>query len=107
MAANTKDKGKRRNWEGLYCLINRNDPAVDGGAWVPPVDIYETGDSFMLDAELPGVDPACAEESYSCLEGSRGHFFRRFALPAKIDGGSIRTTLKDGVLHVILPKSSQ
>ena len=36
-------------------------PPADGElstrTWAPPVDIYEDGDSLVLKAELPGVNP--------------------------------------------------
>jgi HSP20 family protein len=102
--------------------------SIEGAGWVPPVDIYETGDAYVLNAELPGVsredirievtgselcirgerhfDTVCSEESYYCLEGQRGTFCRKFTLPEEVDGGAITANLRDGVLQVKLPKSS-
>ena len=97
---------------------------------IPPVDLYETRDSYVLGAELPGVaegdvhvevkgteltiwgerkvDTCCPEESYHRLEGIRGRFSRTFTLPEEFDENAvIQATLKDGVLKVELPKSSR
>lgn len=95
-------------------------------SWVPPVDLYETIDCYILNAEIPGVeskdirievsgselsirgerrfDAVCAEESYYRLEGIRGHFHRSFSLPEALNNAEVRAQLKDGVLQVILPK---
>jgi HSP20 family protein len=101
---------------------------IEGAAWVPPVDIYETGDAYILNAEVPGVDredirievigselsirgerhfdAVCSEESYYCLEGQRGSFYRKFTLPEEVVGDAITANLRQGVLQVRLPKSS-
>lgn len=95
-------------------------------SWVPPVDLYETDECYVLNAELPGVegkdirievsgaeliirgerrfDAVCAQENYQRLEGIRGRFHRSFSLPEALDNGEVRAKLKDGVLQVILPK---
>lgn len=109
----------------LY-LRDRETERDEGLSWVPPVDIYETDDGYVLKAELPGVerkdlrieitnseltirgerrfDAVCAEENYYRLEGIRGRFHRRFSLPEPLNTEEIRANLKDGVLEVILPK---
>jgi HSP20 family protein len=100
--------------------------SADTVSWIPPVDIYETDDSYYLTAELPGVEqadirievtgseltirgerrilPPCAEENYHRLETVRGRFLRTFTLPDKLDSEAITANLKDGVLEVRLPK---
>jgi HSP20 family protein len=97
--------------------------------WIPPVDVYEIDDNYVLHAELPGVEPGdikmefsgseftikgerqldtlCPKESYQRLEMQRGRFHRTFSLPDPVDKNRIQWELKDGVLHVVLPKSSQ
>jgi HSP20 family protein len=99
----------------------------DNLSWEPPVDIYETDDSFVVNAELPGIESkdvrieifesvlsisgerrfeaACSRESYHRLEGTRGRFHRIFALPESLNNTETRAQLKDGVLQVIIPKS--
>ena len=35
--------------------------AADSGAWLPPVDIHEEDNRFLLHVDLPGVDPKAVE----------------------------------------------
>jgi HSP20 family protein len=93
----------------------------------PPVDLYETKDCYVLNAELPGVevenvhvevhgsqltiwgerkmDACCSSENYHRLEGIRGRFHRTFSLPEAIPADSpLQASLKNGVLRVELPK---
>ena len=101
----------------------------DALSWSPPVDIYETDDSFVVTVEIPGVDGSdvrvevsgselsisgnrdfdavCSKESYHRLEGIRGRFRRSFSLPQPLDSARVTANLKDGVLRVVLPKSSR
>ena len=95
--------------------------------WVPPMDVFEIDDNYVLNAELPGVDcrdvkiefsglevtirgkrkveADCRHESYHRLEGHRGRFHRTFSLPEPIDRSRVEMDLKDGVLHIVLPKA--
>ena len=126
----------KRRVPGMVILrgsfLQAGEQLVDGGALplIPPVDLYETRDCYVLNAELPGVesedvhvevrgtglsiwgerkvDGCCCEESYHRLEGIRGRFHRTFSLPVALDDNArISATLKDGVLHVEIAKSSK
>lgn len=95
-------------------------------AFVPRVDIYETNDSIFLVADMPGVDEesvditleknvltidgyveAEAPEEYrlAYAEYRVGDYQRRFTLSDQIDRDGIEATMKDGVLHLHLPKA--
>lgn len=128
----TKSKG---NVPGLVILrgsfVGENDKLSDASLpLVPPADLYETRDCYVLNAELPGVesedvhvevrgaelciwgerkvDNCCLEESYHRLEGIRGRFHRSFRLPeALAEDALIHAALKDGVLHVEIAKTSK
>jgi len=95
--------------------------------WVPPMDVYEMDNNYVLDAELPGVERSdikiefsgleltvrgerklhtgCGDESYHRLEGHRGRFHRTFSLPEPVDQSRVKLDLKDGILHLVLPKA--
>jgi len=126
---------QRRNVPGLVILhdsfLREGDKLAEGSlALIPPVDLYETRDCYVLSAELPGVesedihvevrgselsiwgerkvDSCCSDESYHRLEGIRGRFHRTFSLPETLDDNArISASLRDGVLHVKLAKSSK
>ena len=103
-----------------------NDDLMTRGAWVPPVDIYETGNhELVLRAELPDVpredialrvenntltisgqrkmDSEINEEQYHRIERTYGTFSRAFTLPPTVDTSAIGAEYKNGVLTVRLP----
>jgi len=103
-----------------------NDDLMTRGAWVPPVDIYETGNhELVLRAELPDVpredialrvenntltisgerkmDSEIKEQQYHRIERTYGTFSRAFTLPPTVDTSAIAAEYKNGVLTVRLP----
>ena len=99
----------------------------DVGGWTPPVDIFETAETYVVTAELPGLQRSDLEirdhdgqltlqgtrrapevpcERYHRVERGHGAFFRRFALPTSIDALAINADLKEGVLTVTVPKTA-
>ena len=103
-----------------------NDDLMTRGAWVPPVDIYETSNhELVLRAELPDVvredialrvenntltisgerkmDSEIKEEQYHRIERAYGTFSRAFTLPPTVDTSAIAAEYKNGVLSVRLP----
>lgn len=106
---------------------SREDEGVSATAWTPAVDIYETPDTIVMKAELPGVAREdiqiqinentltlqgerrfakdVQEENYLRLERAYGGFHRSFTLPATVQQDKIRALFKDGVLELVLPKA--
>jgi HSP20 family molecular chaperone IbpA len=95
-------------------------------AFVPYADIYETGDEIVVVADMPGVseesvditleqdvltingyvEPETPEDhSLAYAEYDVGDFVRSFRISNEIDRDGIEATLKDGVLHLHLPKA--
>jgi HSP20 family protein len=111
--------------------IVRWDPFRDFGfatadTWVPPVDIYQTGDQqLVLKAELPDLAHEDIDitvenfvltikgekklsgdvkgEQFHHVERRYGKFSRSFSLPQTVDAGKVSAEYKNGVLSVRLP----
>jgi HSP20 family protein len=99
----------------------------DGAPWVPAVDIEETDDALLVEAEVPGVDRDDVDvelrDSELTVSGEikerekrgilrrrtrpRGRFEFRVTLPGGTDPERVEATLDKGVLTVRIPKSDQ
>ena len=103
-----------------------NDDLMTRGAWVPPVDIYDSGNhELVIKAELPDVnreditlrvenntltisgqkkmDSELKDEQYHRVERAYGNFSRSFTLPQTVDTNAIGAEYRNGVLIVRLP----
>ncbi|MBI3592965.1 MAG: Hsp20/alpha crystallin family protein [Nitrospirae bacterium] len=100
---------------------------VEPVVWAPVVDIYETPEEFVVTAELPDVNETDINirvednmlrisgerrshregKSYYQVERYSGVFSRSFILPSTVDRNSIKATLKDGILNIVLPKKAE
>jgi len=111
----------RRGW-----LRGPGGELAEAGAWAPTVDIYETEDSLVVEAELPGVDAKdidvsvdegvlslkgerklekeVKEENYHRVERAYGVFQRSIRLPFDVDADAIKANYDSGVLKVSVPK---
>ena len=115
--------GDLRAWQQRLERLSRH-PAE---AWAPPIDVYETSDTFVVTAEVPGLrrqDVELAVEDsrltihgkrearpgagdavhYHQVERGHGTFRRVFEFTTKIDGDRVAADLTDGVLTVTVPK---
>jgi len=93
---------------------------------LPVVDIYETPDSLVLMADLPGVSKedldVRVDNDVLTIQGKSSHtapgeatyreyelvnFFRQFELSERVDQEKIAAELKHGVLTLHLPKTER
>ena len=101
-------------------------PATEEGVWLPAVDIRETDDALIVEAELPGIErkdvkvdikdgvltisgerkyeKEVEEENIHRMERVYGRFSRSFSLPNNVDVDKVEAKLKNGVLTIRLPK---
>jgi HSP20 family protein len=89
-----------------------------------PMDLFQTGDHYVLNADLPGVDPGSVEVSvdngtltlkarrslpggehvqWIASERFAGTYMRQLSLGEGVDAEHISATYNDGVLSVTLP----
>ncbi|MGI9335670.1 MAG: Hsp20/alpha crystallin family protein [Gammaproteobacteria bacterium] len=105
------------------------EPAVEGGNWMPAVDIREDGASYALAVDVPGVNPndieVTLEDGVLTIKGERkreydekgngytrtervhGSFVRRFSLPETVNADAVTAKGKDGVLTIVIPKQAK
>ena len=108
---------------------NFSDENMARGTWNPSVDIFETKDQVVLEAELPGMKREDFElsvenntltlkgerkfekqeqtDNYHRVERSYGSFVRSFTLPQTVNAEGAAAEYKNGVLRVSLPKREE
>lgn len=107
--------------ERLESLFGKAQPG-----WVPPVDLAEQADGYVVTVELPGLTrdrlrldfaedtltirgerpgASCSPERYQQLERGHGAFSRSFRFATPVAADRISAELVDGVLTVTLPKA--
>jgi HSP20 family protein len=125
MAKDTKDLQVQET-EKQEIVESDAERTRDCVCFVPRVDIYETNDAIFVAADMPGVDETSVDitlendiltingyvepvepEGYQLAyaEYRVGDYERRFTLSNKIDQERIEATMKNGVLHLHLPKA--
>ena len=100
-----------------------------GSRWIPPMDLVEDDDHFVVRADLPGVeekdvsvelednvltisgerrsDAEQRKEGYYRIERAHGAFTRSLTLPEGIDPEGIKASYGNGVLEVRIPKPEE
>jgi HSP20 family protein len=103
---------------------------ASGQVWLPPLDVYETDNAYVVEADLPGVHlenvdisfeqgtltikgtrgptiqlPEKSELRVYSAERATGNFARSIRLPDYVEGDKIEASYADGVLHIHIPKA--
>lgn len=106
--------------------LDDDDSSIATSHWTPAVDIAEKEDHFLIEADIPGVEPKDIEVSmengyltvkgereieskedkdgYSRIERSHGSFYRRFSLPETADPENVSAKSEKGVLQIKVGK---
>lgn len=99
------------------------------GAWLPAIDVTETPETFVVETEVPGIDPQDVEISVigdtltvkgekestretkdavrHHVERTYGAFSRTVTLPAAVDPDRLSALSKNGVLTITLGKREE
>ncbi len=107
----------------------RREEGLVSGAWTPAVDIYETENSLVVTAEIPGIsekdievkiennqliikgerkfEKEAKEENYHRIERVYGSFYRSFSLPNTVDHDKVKAEYKNGVLKITMGKREE
>jgi len=121
-----------REMNRLFDSFFRGDMVDDGtigSTWTPAVDILEKQDSYVLEAELPGLkkedvkisvqdniltlrgekkdEHKESRKGYLRMETGYGSFMRSFTLPSTINTSKIEAEFKDGILKILVPKAEE
>jgi HSP20 family protein len=119
----------QRQLNQYYGREGSTDGGVSSGAtadWIPPADVEEYADRFVLKVDIPGVNANAVEitleQGILSISGQRekevsekdiqsvrierlnGRFHRRFALPDTVDSDKVRAAGRNGVLQIEIPK---
>ena len=96
---------------------------------IPAIDVYEKGDSIVVEASLPGIDTdkvdVAVENDVLTIEGKEekktevdeknyyrrevrsGSFHRAVQLPTAVQGDKAEAQYENGVLKVVIPKQER
>ena len=135
LVRNNNGNGNRPTARDPYSLARELlgwDPffgARPASAFAPAFEVKETNESFVLRADVPGVDEKDLDvavhngvltvsgsrqgeerregESFAIYERQYGSFSRSFALPDMADGERIDAKLTNGVLSLTIPKKAE
>jgi HSP20 family protein len=129
---NTLQNEMNRLFNTLVDPSTRTSRSASGGPsprWLPPMDLLETGEHYVLRADLPGLaddevnvqfednvltisgertaEHDAQPEGYYRLERAFGTFSRSLTLPDGVDPEAVHANFDRGVLEVKIPKPAQ
>jgi HSP20 family protein len=99
------------------------------GLWFPALDIEETKETIVINAEIPGLkkediqlsisegqlvlqgerrfEKEEKEKTYHRIERQYGSFKRTISLPTEVEADKTQATYKNGILNIVIPKSKK
>ena len=117
-----------RMFEGSSNLAKREEQTLAAFDWAPSVNISETDKSYLVKAELPGVnkddikvthdngmltvqgerryDKRDDNEKTHRIETAYGKFYRSFRMPDDADLERVEAVHREGMLNVTIPKGA-
>jgi HSP20 family protein len=107
----------------------RESAAMGSPAWMPPLDISERKDAYLITVELPGVElddvqvtmeanlltiqgerifaHDSSEQQFHRIERRYGAFRRSITLPTHVITDAVQATAGGGVLQILVPKAEE
>jgi HSP20 family protein len=110
-------------------LIESLDPfhSSRNAQYYPPLNLYDSGDHYLLSAQLPGISTADIEltitgetltmrgerkrsesvkdDSYRRQERPTGRWSRTITLPERVDSTRVTASFSEGILTINLPRA--
>lgn len=118
----------RRDWESVF--DNRFFRQLTQNGWhAPRVDMYQTDEDVVVEAAMPGIKPEDVDiqvtgdmltikaehkeeeerkdATYHMREQRYQSYARSLMLPTMVNADKVVAEVKDGVLHLTLPKAEE
>jgi len=119
----------QRDMDRIFARMGTPESAatVASSAWMPRVNVKQSGDDLSVHVELAGIRPGDVDievtdgvltisgdrkaeteredEGWLVRESSFGRFERSLALPEGVDPSEIRAEFRDGMLEVHIPRA--
>lgn len=118
-----------RLFEEFLSPVRRRKTVSTEGVVSPNIDIFERGNELVIQVELPGVNKdeveltitddrlvikgeikrpeGVSEEDYILNERSYGPFSRTVNLPMDVDKSSVKASLKNGLLEIVILRKEE
>ena len=120
--------GNNKRFSDIMDEFFNDAVSANNDSFVPSIDVSETEDQFVIEAELPGMakdnininlengrlaisgerrlESEEEGKTFHRVENKYGSFNRSFQLPDNIDEESINASYKNGLLHISIQKSA-
>jgi HSP20 family molecular chaperone IbpA len=119
-------RGSHLRYHIVHYVSSSHPVPAAGSGWAPPVDVYETAQDYVVEANLGGIDPEHVHvetegstirltgerlenghtgvRCYHVLEIERGSFEREIELPTAVDMAKAEAIFHHGLLVLRIPK---